>query len=370
MADQAPPIARIRLARSVPRLLVVPIVVGGAGAAALATGLLVAGGAVGIALAVLGGVLLAGAIVGALVLLSVHVDVEESSVVVRRIGSTRRYVLTPGPVTRVRVRGANASRLRLRFGAVGWGIGGARLRDEEQIELVRLARTRTMILIPTDRGRLALAPARDEDLLDALSRAARARQRQETASSAMPAAAPEAVTPRAAAPADVEPAAEPEVPPVPMTGIERALLEERLVREHADEERAAEEMAAAMAAAAIAAEAEAEPVPATDLVVHPAVAVEAAPSRGTARRRVAAASFVLLPTAGAAIALALGVTMGEIPEAGSDVARITVLALVLAGPATSIGAIMALAWWPRIVGIVVAGGLAAAVFIGRSLVGG
>ena len=65
-----------------------------------------------------------------------------------------------------------------------------------------------------------------------------------------------------------------------------------------------------------------------------------------------------------------GVTMGEIPEAGSDLARITALGLVLAGPATSVGAIMALAWWPRIVGIVVAGGLAAAVFIGRSLVGG
>jgi len=129
-------------------------------------------------------------------------------------------------------------------------------------------------------------------------------------------------------------------------------------------------MAAATAASAMAAEAAAEPPPPTDIVVHPAVAAEAGPSRGTARRRVAAASFVLLPTAGAAIALALGVTMGEIPEAGSDVARITALALVLAGPATSIGAIMALAWWPRIVGIVVAGGLAAAVFIGRSLVGG
>jgi hypothetical protein len=41
----------------------------------------------------------------------------------------------------------------------------------------------------------------------------------------------------------------------------------------------------------------------------------------------------------------------------------------MAGPATSVGAIMALAWWPRLVGVVVAGGLAASVFIGRSLIG-
>ena len=55
---------------------------------------------------------------------------------------------------------------------------------------------------------------------------------------------------------------------------------------------------------------------------------------------------------------------------GTDLARLTSLALVLAGPATSVGALMALAVWPRLVGVVVAGGLAASVFIGRALVGG
>jgi hypothetical protein len=373
MADRVPPIARVRLARSVPRLLIVPFVVTVAGAAAIASGIVVGGGVAGIALAVIGAVLVAGSIVGALVLLSVHVDVEESAVVVGKLGGTRRYVLTPGPVTRVRIRGPNASRLRPRFGAIGWGIGRARLRGEEEIELVRLARTRTVILIPTERGRLAVAPARDEELLDALSRAARARQRQESSSSAMPAPALEPESPpvtSAAAPAAPEPIVEPEAPPVPMTGIERALLEERLAREHLDEERAAEEMAAAMAAAAVAVEAAPEAEPGAELVVHPGVAAteaEARPRR--AARWVAATSFVLLPTAAAAIALAVGATIGEIPEPGSDVAKITALALVLAGPGTSVGAIMALAWWPRIVGIVVAGGLAATVFIGRSLVG-
>ena len=367
MADRVPPIARIRLARSVPRMLLVPVVVGLAGGAAMAFGLLAAGGPAGIALAAIGGVLLLGALIAALLLLSVHVDVEESAVVIARIGGARRHVLTPGPVTRVRVRGANAARLRVRFGALGWGIGRARLRDEEEIALVRLAPTRTVILIPTEHGRLAVAPASDEELLDALSRAAQARQRTEEVASAMPAPGPQAEVP--VAPIMPEAPAQPEPPPVPMTGIERALLEERLAREHADEERAREEVAAAMAASAAAAEA-AEVEPAAELVVHPAVEAAGPPvSAGRARRWVAATSFVLLPTAAAAIVLALGVTVGEIPAAGSDVARITALALVLAGPATSIGAVMALAWWPRIVGIVVAGGLAAAVFIGRSLIG-
>ncbi|HEX5041062.1 MAG TPA: hypothetical protein VFW95_13155 [Candidatus Limnocylindria bacterium] len=372
MADRVPPIARIHLARSVPRLLLAPLLVGLAGGAAMAFGLLAAAGPAGIALAVIGGVLLVGALVGALVLLSVHVDVEESAVVVTRIGGVRRHLLTPGPVTRVRVRGPNAARLRVRSGALGWGIGRARLRDEEEIALVRLAPTPTVILIPTEHGRLALAPASDEELLDALSRAAQARQRTEEVTSAMP--APQAEPEVPAATALPEPPAQPEPPPVPMTGIERALLEERLAREHADEERTREEVAAAMAASAAAAEAagaaaEAEPV--AQIVVHPAVEAAGQPvPLGRARRWVAATSFVLLPTAAAAIVLALGVTMGEIPAAGSDVARITALALVLAGPATSIGAVMALAWWPRIVGIVVAGGLAAAVFIGRSLIGG
>jgi hypothetical protein len=370
MSDHAV-IARIPLARSVPRLLTVPVVVGLAGGAAIAAGLLIVGGVAGYALAALGGILALGALVGAVVLLSVHLDIEESAVVVGRIGRTRRYALTPGPVTRVRVRGPNAAPLRPRFGALGWGIGRARLRDEEEIELVRLAATQTTILIPTETGRLAVAPAHDEELLDALSRAARARQRLESgAAPAMP-AAPVAEAAAAPTPAEPEPAVEPEGPPVPMTGIERALLEERLAREHADEERAAEEVAAAMAAAVAAAEpAEAPAEPATDLVLHPAVEAEdARPQAGRARRWVAATSFVLLPTAGASIALALGVTMGEIPQPGSEVAKIAALGLVLSGPATSVGAVMALAWWPRIVGVVVAGGLAATVFIGRSLIG-
>jgi hypothetical protein len=84
----------------------------------------------------------------------------------------------------------------------------------------------------------------------------------------------------------------------------------------------------------------------------------------------ATAAFILLPIAGAGVAWGIGLISGGMPEPTTDLGRLTALALVLAGPATSVGAIMARAWWPRIIGVVVAGGLAATVFIGRALLGG
>ncbi len=79
---------------------------------------------------------------------------------------------------------------------------------------------------------------------------------------------------------------------------------------------------------------------------------------------------MLFPLIGAGSAWGAGLFAGGMPEAGTDLARLTSLALLLSGPATSVGAILARAWWPRMVGVVVAGGLAASVFIGRALVGG
>jgi hypothetical protein len=321
----------------------------------------------GAGLAVLGGLLFVGAITAAFVLLSIRLEVDEASIAVIWAGGGRRYSLTPGPVTRVRLRGSTASRLRIRSGALGWGMGRARLRGEEEIELVRLAPTPTAILVPTERGRLAIAPARDQELLDALSRAAKARQLSE----ALAAQAPTDVAAEREAEAPLPVPPEPEAPPIAMTGIERALLEERLARERADEDARAEEElnAAAVARAAI----DAGVIPdadasTTELVLHPVR------PRRQPRVRVAAppgprAVFVVLPTLGAAIAWGAGVALGRMPDPGTDLARLTSLALVMAGPATSVGAIMALAWWPRLVGVVVAGGLAAAVFIGRALIG-
>jgi hypothetical protein len=158
--------------------------------------------------------------------------------------------------------------------------------------------------------------------------------------------------------ADVEPAS--------LTGIERALLEERLARERAAAEAAREAAAAATAAAAAAAAESAVPGHAAD----GSAGEQQAAARPLSRFRAGTDwGFVLLPTIAAGVAWWAGQWLGIMPEPGTDLARLTSLALVLAGPATSVGAIMALAWWPRLVGVVVAGGLVASVFIGRALIG-
>jgi hypothetical protein len=357
------PFARVRLARSLPRLLALPLALVALGAGAMAAGALLVEGPAGPALLGVGAIVTIAGLALALVLLSVRLEVEETAVSVSWIGGRRTYQLSPGPVTRVRLSGPNASKLRVVSGAFGWGLGRAVLRGEEVINIVRLARTPTAILVPTHRGRLAIAPADDADLLDALARAARARQRREKEAAAL-------AEQETAATAEETPEAEAdEVPePVPMTGIERAVLEQLIAAERAVAERAAAEAAEAEAAEAQAAEAQAaadaeraEPEAAAPLPLprrRPRVGV---------RRPGARTAFVLLPLLGAGLAWGVGLATGRMPEPGSDLARLTTLALVMAGPATSVGAVMALAWWPRLVGVVVTGGLVASVFIGRAL---
>jgi hypothetical protein len=361
MATRSEPIARIRLARSVRRLLVLPVLFVVAGAALAAYGLAATPMPVAAGLAAVGGVLALVGIGWAAWLLSVRLDVEESSVRVHWIGGERRYPLVAGPVTRVRFRGESASRIRARTGILGWQLGAATLRDEEEIHVVRLAPTPSAILVPTEGGRLAIAPAAEADLLDALTRAARERQRLEEERAAI--GAQEALA--------AEPVAEqPEPEPPPMTGIERALLEERLAAERAASDAggalppdAQAELATAEVEAALPAAVAAAPVTRRSRLRRPRVA------RLRVRRPRPSSMLVVLPLLGAGAAWAIGAVTGRMPPPETDIARLTALGLVLAGPATSVGAIMALAWWPRLVGVVVAGGLVASVLVGRVLLG-
>lgn len=364
MSTDVPPIARIRLARSSARLFALPalLVVVAAGLVALALlGPLRTGEVTWYAMIAAAGVAVLVALAMTVRLLSVRLDVEEAAVHLHRLGGSRRYLLAPGPVTRVRLRGENASRLRARSGWLGWEIGRGRLRDEEDIEVIRLARTDTVILVPTHRGRLAIAAESEEELIDALSRAARARQRLEQL--AVEASAP------AEAPSEPEPEPEPE--PHVMTGIERALHEERLAREREEAEPAAMPAAPQAEPAALP---EAQAMPAGEGATAPATRRTRwrMDRRGAVRigRPRPSAAFVLVPLVGAGIVWSAATALGRLPDPTSDLGRLTSLALVLAGPATSIGAIMARAWWPRLVGVVVTSGLAASVFVGRALLGG
>jgi hypothetical protein len=372
MTDRVPPIARVRLARSIPRLLALPALLLAIAVAGAAAGLLLLPMPAGVVVAVAAGVLLLVALWWAVRMLSVRLDVEEAAVHLHWLGGERRYVLTPGPVTRVRFDGESASSLRARTSWLGWQLGSARLRDEEDVEIVRLAPTATAILVPTEERRLAIAAADEEELLDALTQAARARQRLEEI-------AQEAATDTGEAP-EAGDETEPEIPDVRfMTGIERAAYERRIA-----DERAAAEVAAAMAAAEEETARQVEERRAAEVAAtgeaqtaRPVPAVDEGPRRRRWRPKVglhmerprSTIAFVLLPLVGAGAAWGIGLAGGRMPEPGSDLGRLTALALVLAGPATSIGAIMARAWWPRIVGVVVAGGLAASVFIGRALLG-
>jgi hypothetical protein len=390
-AGRAHPIARVRLARSVPRLLALPFMAVLLGVAGAAGAIVLVGSTAGLLLAAAGALLaIAGGTLGAY-LLSVRVHVEESLVRVSSLFGRRVYLLTPGSLVRVHLRGEGASRLRARWG-VGWALGRAVLRDEEDIHVVRLAPTPTVILVPTASGRLAIATSNEPHLIDALTRAARARAARAEL------LVPEPVAP--VPPAPPEPAPRPERDVQLMTGIERAEYEARLAQLAARASAAAPEGSAPAATPAMpvrpaAVSATAAPdrrrllrapswarrrpstpsmpsLPSMPTVAVPAIPMPRVPQRvrdlPVSRPR---PSWLvpLIPLAGAAAAWAIGLTIGEMPATGSDDSRLTVLALVLAGPATTVGAIMARTWWPRISGVVVTGGLLASIFIGRALLG-
>lgn len=362
MPPRIPPIARIRLARAPLRLLAAPVilVLGGVALGVAAwIGPLVAPAPAWIALVAGGALVAVSGLAVAARLLTLRLEVEEAAVRTRWLGGERLHPLVPGPVTRVRLRGENASSLRSRTGWLGWTVGPATLRGEERIQVVRLAPTPSAILVPTEGGRLAIAAASESELIEALSRAARARQRLEEL--ARP--EPDTLEPEAPAP---ERARESE--PHVLTGIERAELEERQAVERAQ--------AAATALAGptgMAPDAERPSAPTADEVRAADERHAGRWPRRAARGRIGrprpSAAFVFLPLLGAGGVWLLASLNGQLPEPGTDLGRLTSLGLVLAGPATSVGAIMARAWWPRLVGVVVTSGVAATVFVGRALLG-
>ncbi|HSM38274.1 MAG TPA: hypothetical protein VK838_02995, partial [Candidatus Limnocylindrales bacterium] len=249
-------IASIPLARSRARMLLAPALLLLTAAVAAAGGVVVAGWQ-GIGLIAGAAVLVFVAFYLVLVVATVRLDVEVSMLRIRWLGADRRYGLVRGAVTRVPLVGEQKARLRPRFGAFGWGLGPARLRGKEQITLVRLAPSAAVILVPTDGGRVAIAPRSEEQLLEALTAAARVQQRLDEATAHVRAMPVEELVEEAPA---VEPI--PEVAPIEgpatrvLTGIERTLIEERLAAERARALAAAEaEQQAAEQAARLAAEA-------------------------------------------------------------------------------------------------------------------
>jgi hypothetical protein len=370
-------LAPIPLARAPIRLLLGPLLLLTAGSVAAVAGVVV-GGVAGVGLVAAGVVVDALAAYLALVLFSLRLDVEVAMLRLSWIGGERRYVLSRGAVTRVPLRGEGAASLRPRFGAIGWAMGPALLRRSEPVELIRLARSASVILVPTDRGRLGIAPASEQQLLTALGAAARVQQRlDEVALRVRPGAPPPAAEP-ARVEAPLAAATGIEEGRV-LTGIERAMLEERLAAERAAALAAAEAEREALEAARFASgEALAE--------AASAPAISTAPSRRARPRQPMAwhrpawlqrprdlSAQQLVPFAAAAaplvgalvvwVAAALSGRL-ELPEAQL---RAISLALLATGPLAALAALLARTWYPRLLGLVVLSSLAVLVLVGRGL---
>jgi hypothetical protein len=374
MTGSTVPIAPIPLARSNARLTSSPAIFLAAGVTAAAGGAL-RGDLWGI------GLVAAGLVVAVLslalwgVLLSVRLDVEVATLRLRWLGGERRYQLVRGPVTRVPLRGRDAARLRPSFGTSGWGLGRAKLRRDEAIEMVRLAATDTMILVPTDHGRVGVAPASEQQFLNALAAAARIQQRlDEVAERARAFAPPPPPEPAAAEPAEPQPA-EPGARVI--TGIERAILEQRLAAQRAAalnaavEERQAAADAARMAAFMTAEEASGpKPVPIQRpaqrrVVALPSVRVRR-PSmqvRGDRLRDFVVLALPAVVAVGVWLAAALQQRLDLPPEQLRPVAA----ALLATGPAAALAGIVARVWYPRLLGLVTLTSLIGAVLVARAL---
>lgn len=372
MSELTTQITSVRLARDRARLFAAPVAFALIAALAVAGGLLLRGPG-GISLVAIGGLAaLVSAYLVALVA-SYRLLVEPGVLLLRWLGGERRYRLVRGAVTRVAVRGENAAALQPRFGALGWAVGPALLRDEA-IELIRLSRRPPLIVAPTDRGRLAIAAAVESELLAAMTHAVRLQERLDE------------VAARRAAPPVVEPPPRPAAPPPPriLTGIERTLIEQRLAAERAAAQAAADAERADAAAGVVpeSREPELAPTPAMAAASAPEAAPIAEPRVARRRERaqwqrpawlsvpgpatVVAALPIALPLIGAGIAWTAVAVTGR-PVLPIDESRILLAALALVGPVGAVGALIARLWYPRLGGLVMISSVAALTMLTRTI---
>ena len=366
MPEEPAVIAHVRLARSTWRLLLAPAMLAALGLLAIAFGR-VLGGGFGIGVLAAGALAILLAVLGASSLLSVRLEVDLAVLRLHWLGGERRYVLLRGPVTRIMVRGPSASALQPRLGFVGWGLGAARLRGDEEIELIRLARSRSVIAVPTDRGRLAIAPASEEELLAALAGAARVKQRLDEMTGRFAQRPVIRAEPTAAAAAAA---------PV-LTGIERALLDARLASEPSTVEQGGAMWAPVAPDALAAAVGPPAATPALPLGLRRARPVR--PRRRTVWARPAWMAAVAARRPGRDLVMTFAPILvaglvwvparlsGQL-EGDANSTRLLILSFALAGPAATLGALLARAAWPRLVGLVLLSGLGALLLIGRSLI--
>ena len=304
LSATAAPLARVALARDPRRMLAAPALLVLLGAATAALGPIVAG-AVLFGLVAVGGAVIAIGLWLAIRILSLRLMVEPDYLHLRGVGTDRRYHLVRGDMNRLATAGPRKVNLRVRLGSLGWAVGRTALAAGESVEVIRLAATPSVILVPTERGRVAVAVASEADFVDALRAAAHTRAERRISAAGAPLAIPApagqpapALPPAPAFPSapalrgapTFEPMPAPQPPPAferptqprPLTGIERMWLEDRLARERraaitgARDEQAAASFTASVAALTPAGATVVPSVPAPAPIPVPTAAVASA----------------------------------------------------------------------------------------------
>ena len=421
----SPGVTPVPLARDLPRLLLLPMLVGLLGVFSVGLGPVAVPESTRLLAIAAGAVLVVTAMLGAAALMSVRLDVLPAGQVrLSWLAGSVIFRLVPGPVTRVPLPARGRQPIRGRFRAFGLTLGRGALHDSEPATVVKLARATSLIAIPTDRGRLAVAPADERALIAALTASARLQQAaavppavgappppavQPTTAARWPLSAADAGRPPLSVSHQPQVAASPpawadsagssaptapveSAPPTPrvLSGIERHRLEmERAARaaaeaaaaadaaRRADDERSAvarraeEERAAAEAAAG-----RRVPVPSPGGLLATAGGLAQVRAWIFAPRRLirlpaarGALPLSLAPTAVAGVAAALFLLPGiAILTSAAETGRLA-LGLLLAGPLSTVGSLLARYGWPRLAGLVAVSGLFALVLLIRAALG-
>jgi hypothetical protein len=157
----------IPLQRSVPRLLLLVATRTAIGTWGILTALSTFG-VVATVLNLASGLVIAYSVSFAAYLFSLSLEAAPGELRVRSLFWTGRYRLRKGEVRRAWV-GRARGRLETRVGGLGVHVGHGQLGGESLVDVIALDRTASLVMVPVEGGRFAIAPASEVQLIDALA---------------------------------------------------------------------------------------------------------------------------------------------------------------------------------------------------------
>jgi hypothetical protein len=161
----------IPLRRSVPRLVAVVGLRAAIGLAAVLTGLTTFG-LVAAVLYVAGGVVLVYALGLAAYLFTLRLETIPGHLRLRSLFGSRTYRLRKGEIRRLWVQFSRRP-LEARVAGLGVRFGEGQLGGETLVDVISLDESTTLVMVPVDGGRLAIAPDSEATVIDALRLAAK-----------------------------------------------------------------------------------------------------------------------------------------------------------------------------------------------------